>query len=48
MKGNLGVYAVCLGVTPDSRDRSAVAALMCAAFPGLVRAEISRAVGIDH
>jgi uncharacterized protein (TIGR02444 family) len=46
--GNLGVYAVCLGVTPNDRDRRAVAALMRAAFPGLVPTEISRAVGIDH
>src|SRR5471032_1187400 len=45
--GNLGVYAVCLGVTPDPRDRRAVAALMRAAFPVLVPTEISRAVGID-
>jgi uncharacterized protein (TIGR02444 family) len=45
--GNLGVYAVCLGVTPDARDRRAVAALMRAAFPVLVPTEISRAVGID-
>src|SRR6201994_1238437 len=31
--GNLGVYAVCLGVVPDERDRRAVAALMAACFP---------------
>lgn len=43
---NLGVYAVCLGVTPDDRDRAAVASLMAAAFPTLSRAEIERAVGI--
>ena len=46
--GNLGVYALCLGVTPDEHDRRAVAALMRAAFPGLVPAEIARAVGIDR
>jgi len=44
--GNLGVYAVCLGVTPDEHDRRAVAALMRAAFPALVPVEIGRAVGI--
>ena len=43
--GNLGVYAVCLGVVPDAKDRAAVAALMTAAFPGLPRMEIERAVG---
>ncbi len=26
--GNLGVYAVCLGVVPDAQDRAAVVALM--------------------
>jgi uncharacterized protein (TIGR02444 family) len=46
--GNLGVYAVCLGVTPDEHDRRAVAALMRAAFPALVPIEIGRAVGIDR
>jgi uncharacterized protein (TIGR02444 family) len=44
--GNLGVYAVCLGVVPDARDREAVAALMAATFPGLVREEIRRVVGL--
>ena len=43
--GNLGVYAVCLGVTPDLRDRSAVATLMAATFPTLSRSEIDRVVG---
>ena len=44
--GNLGVYAVCLGVTPDDRDREAVAALMRASFPGHGSpVEISRAGG---
>jgi uncharacterized protein (TIGR02444 family) len=43
---NLGVYAVCLGVAPDARDREAVATLMAATFPTLARAEIDRAVGI--
>jgi uncharacterized protein (TIGR02444 family) len=45
--GNLGVYAVCLGVTPDGNDRQAVAALVAATFPGLAPAEIARAVGLD-
>jgi uncharacterized protein (TIGR02444 family) len=44
--GNLGVYAVCLGVVPDARDRGAVAALMRATFPALLPAEIDRAVGV--
>jgi len=44
--GNLGVYAVCLGVAPDAEDRQSVAALMAAAFPGLAPAEISAAVGL--
>ena len=35
--GNLGVYAVCLGVVPDPKDRAAVVALMRATFPMLVR-----------
>ncbi len=45
--GNLGVYAVCLGVVPDARDREAVAALMAATFPALPREEINRAVGLS-
>jgi uncharacterized protein (TIGR02444 family) len=45
--GNLGVYAVCLGVAPDDADRRAVAALMRGAFPALSAAEIARAVGIS-
>ncbi|HEY6981571.1 TIGR02444 family protein [Reyranella sp.] len=44
--GNLGVYAVCLGVTPDEKDRRAVAALVAATFPDLVRTEINRTVGL--
>ena len=43
--GNLGVYAVCLGVTPDARDRAAVATLMRATFPALLAEEIDRVVG---
>lgn len=43
--GNLGVYAVCLGVVPDALDRAAVVALMAATFPDLPRQEIERAVG---
>ena len=43
--GNLGVYAVCLGVTPDARDRAAVATLMRATFPQLLPEEIERVVG---
>jgi len=44
--GNLGVYAICLGVVPDAKDRAAVVALMAAAFPGLPAEEITRAVGV--
>jgi uncharacterized protein (TIGR02444 family) len=44
--GNLGVYAVCLGVVPDAKDRAAVAALMRATFPLLTREEIDRVVGV--
>jgi uncharacterized protein (TIGR02444 family) len=44
--GNLGVYAMCLGVTPDAADRKAVAALMRASFPALSGGEIDPAVGI--
>jgi uncharacterized protein (TIGR02444 family) len=44
--GNLGVYAVCLGVTPDAADRRAVAALMRATFPGLAPPEISEALAV--
>lgn len=43
--GNLGVYAVCLGVQPDAKDRAAVAALMRATFPALTREEIDKVVG---
>jgi uncharacterized protein (TIGR02444 family) len=44
--GNLGVYAVCLGVVPDAKDRAAVAALMKGTFPMLTADEIARTVGI--
>lgn len=44
--GNLGVYAVCLGVTPDVQDRRSVAALMRGTFPGMPAVEIGRAVGL--
>ena len=44
--GNLGVYAVCLGVTPDAKDRDAVATLMRATFPSLSAAEIATVVGV--
>ena len=43
--GNLGVYAVCLGVVPDAKDRAAVATLMRATFPSLLPDEISKVVG---
>jgi uncharacterized protein (TIGR02444 family) len=45
--GNLGVYAVCLGVVPDEKDRLAVATLMRATFPALVPVEIADAVGLQ-
>jgi uncharacterized protein (TIGR02444 family) len=45
--GNLGVYAVCLGVVPDQADRRAVAALMRGAFPALSATEIAEAVGVS-
>jgi uncharacterized protein (TIGR02444 family) len=44
--GNLGVYAVCLGVVPDNQDRVAVATLMRATFPALSAAEIDKVVGL--
>ena len=44
--GNLGVYAVCLGVVPDDKDRAAVATLMNGTFPSLAPPEIARVVGI--
>ena len=44
--GNLGVSAVCLGVVPDGKDRTAVAALMRATFPALLSQEIDEAVGL--
>ena len=44
--GNLGVYAVCLGVVPDAKDRAAVVALMRATFPMLAPEEVARAVGV--
>jgi uncharacterized protein (TIGR02444 family) len=43
--GNLGVYAVCLGVVPDAKDRAAVATLMQATFPALSAAEVVAVVG---
>ncbi len=44
--GNLGVYAVCLGVTPDDQDREAVASILASAFPITPRFEVERAVGL--
>ncbi len=44
--GNLGIYAVCLGVVPDSKDRDAVVALMKATFPMLAADEVTQAVRI--
>jgi len=44
--GNLGVYAVCLGVTPDARDRESLLPLVAAAFPTLHEAEVERALGV--
>jgi uncharacterized protein (TIGR02444 family) len=44
--GNLGVYAVCLGVVPDAADRKSVAALMRATFPTLSPPEILQVVGV--
>jgi uncharacterized protein (TIGR02444 family) len=43
--GNLGVYAVCLGVIPDTKDRAAVSSLMKATFPLLSSEEIDHVVG---
>jgi uncharacterized protein (TIGR02444 family) len=43
--GNLGVYAVCLGVVPDAKDRAAVSTLMAATFPELSAREIAAVVG---
>jgi len=43
--GNLGVYAVCLGVVPDAKDRAAVSALMAATFPMFSAREIAVVVG---
>ncbi|WP_421999736.1 TIGR02444 family protein [Reyranella sp.] len=43
--GNLGIYAVCLGVVPDSRDRASVVTMMQGTFPTLTRAEIAQVVG---
>jgi uncharacterized protein (TIGR02444 family) len=45
--GNLGVYAVCLGVVSDTEDRAAVAALMKATFPEVSAAEIEKVVGLE-
>src|SRR5690349_20017302 len=44
--GNLGVYAVCLGVTPDDEDRQAVAALVAATFPEALADEVAVIVGL--
>lgn len=44
--GNLGIYAVCLGIVPDGKDRIAVATLMKAAFPSLTAPEVDGIVGI--
>jgi uncharacterized protein (TIGR02444 family) len=44
--GNLGVYAVCLGVVPDTRDRLAVVTLMKGTFPTLLPDEIAHVVGL--
>ncbi len=44
--GNLGVYAVCLGVVPDEADRKSVAALMRATFPAFAPVEVAEAVGL--
>jgi uncharacterized protein (TIGR02444 family) len=43
--GNLGIYAVCLGVVPDAKDRAAVVSLMKATFPSLLDEEITQVVG---
>ena len=43
--GNLGVYAVCLGVVPDAKDRLAVTTLMEGTFPTLAPEEIVHVVG---
>jgi uncharacterized protein (TIGR02444 family) len=45
--GNLGVYAVCLGVVPDAKDRAAVAALAAATFPQLLKVKVDRVVGLS-
>ena len=42
--GNLGVYAVCLGVVPDDKDRASVSVLMRATFPELTPFEVDRVV----
>ena len=44
--GNLGVYAVCLGASPDDQDREAVATILAAAFPVMQRFDVERAVGL--
>jgi uncharacterized protein (TIGR02444 family) len=44
--GNLGIYAICLGIVPDDRDRRSVASLIAAAFPTMIRPDIERAVGL--
>lgn len=45
--GNLGVYAICLGVVPDAWDRASVSRLMAATFPNVSAAEIDRVVGLS-
>jgi uncharacterized protein (TIGR02444 family) len=42
--GNLGIYAVCLGVVPNANDRRSVAALMRASFPALSAGEVEGVV----
>jgi len=44
--GNLAVYALCLGIVPDDRDRESVVSLIGAAFPTMIRPEVERAVGL--
>jgi uncharacterized protein (TIGR02444 family) len=46
--GNLGAYAVCLGVAPDDRDRESLLPLVTAAFPTSHRLEVERALGIGR
>jgi uncharacterized protein (TIGR02444 family) len=46
--GNLGVYAVCLGVVPDDTDRESLLPLVAAAFPALHRIEVEGALGLKR